>query len=105
VGSDWSDLSDYLGGTSEAGGKMKETSFTHWESPDTGATNKSGFTEVAAGLRAADGTFLSAGQKATWWSTGTESDWSVFYNNSMFIPVPSDVENKNNGYSIRYIKF
>ena len=38
---EWTVLTDYLGGASVAGGKMKETGLEHWNSPNTGATNES----------------------------------------------------------------
>jgi len=44
---DWRELEQFLGGISVAGGKMKAT--TGWKLPNTGATNSSGFSAIAAG--------------------------------------------------------
>jgi uncharacterized protein (TIGR02145 family) len=64
---DWSTLINYLGGSSIAGGKMKDTSLVHWLSPNTDATNSSGFTGLPGGYRAS----ASIGQNLTgtghWW--------------------------------------
>lgn len=46
---EWQTLSDYLGGGTIAGGKMKEAGYAHWAVPNTGATNESGFTALPAG--------------------------------------------------------
>lgn len=46
---EWDDLIDALGGTSAAGPKLKEVGDAHWESPNAGATNESGFTALPAG--------------------------------------------------------
>ena len=40
---EWTTLTDFLGGESVAGGKMKETGTVHWRTPNIGATNESGF--------------------------------------------------------------
>jgi uncharacterized protein (TIGR02145 family) len=49
--SEWQTLLDYLGGVNVSGGKLKETSTLHWNSPNTGATNESGFTALPGGIR------------------------------------------------------
>jgi uncharacterized protein (TIGR02145 family) len=47
---EWQQLADYLGGLNIAGGKMKESGTAHWASPNTGATNESGFNALPAGI-------------------------------------------------------
>lgn len=54
-------------GTDE-GGKLKETGTVHWESPNTGATNETGFTALAGGTRGYNGSFGEFGVSAGWWS-------------------------------------
>jgi len=46
----WDEMILYLGGTTLAGGKLKETGYQHWDEPNTGATNESGFTAYGAGI-------------------------------------------------------
>lgn len=60
-------LQDYLGGESAAGGKLKETGLGHWDSPNTGATNESGFSGLQGGFRSQDGSFINIGNG--WWSS------------------------------------
>ena len=56
-------------GTS-GGGQMKETDTTHWLSPNTGATNTSGFTGRGGGERYHGGSFISGiKQKASFWTS------------------------------------
>ncbi len=49
---EWQQLADYLGGLNVAGGKLKEAGTNHWITPNTGATNESGFTALPAGMYA-----------------------------------------------------
>jgi len=44
-------LANYLGGENIAGGKLKEAGTAHWNSPNTGATNETGFTGLPGGYR------------------------------------------------------
>ncbi|MBI5186442.1 MAG: chitobiase/beta-hexosaminidase C-terminal domain-containing protein [Nitrospinae bacterium] len=72
--SEWTTLENYLGGSSVAGGKMKEAGTTHWASPNTGADNSSGFTALPGGYRHRNGTFSNVGYYGFLWSaTGYSS--------------------------------
>jgi uncharacterized protein (TIGR02145 family) len=48
-------LKTYLGGEALAGGLLKEAGTTHWTTPNTGATNSTGFTMLPGGDRLAAG--------------------------------------------------
>jgi len=64
---EWQTLLTNLGGQSIAGGKLKEAGTNHWNSPNTGATNESGFTALPGGLRD-DKDFQFMGLYGMWWS-------------------------------------
>jgi uncharacterized protein (TIGR02145 family) len=103
---EWTELTDHLGGASVAGGKLKETGVTHWNSPNTGATNETGFIALPGGDRANALYFYSIGSRGYWWSaTGvsTGSAWSriVYYNDS---DVGRIVDGKELGFSVRCIR-
>lgn len=67
---EWTILTDYLGGTNIAGGKLKEAGLFHWNSPNTGATNSSGFTSLpTGGRRYPEGIFYGVGVFDAWWSS------------------------------------
>jgi uncharacterized protein (TIGR02145 family) len=75
---EWTELTDYLGGRSVAGGKLKETGTTHLASPNTGATNETGFTALPGGFRGYDGAFYYIGYHGYWWSAtenGSNNAW------------------------------
>jgi uncharacterized protein (TIGR02145 family) len=65
---DWSTMENCLGGIF-SGGAMKETGTVHWNSPNTGATNSSGFTALPAGDRNFNGAFFQLGNYAFFWSS------------------------------------
>jgi uncharacterized protein (TIGR02145 family) len=65
---EWTTLTTYLGGQRTAGGKLKDTGITHWNSPNTGATNEKGFTALSGGYRGGFGSFYDMGISGYWWS-------------------------------------
>jgi uncharacterized protein (TIGR02145 family) len=102
---EWTQLTDYLGGKDVAGGKMKEIGTSHWDSPNTGATNESGFTALPGGFRYSNGTFDYIGGYGYWWSAtdyGTNYAWSrsMDYDNSN---VSRLYDNKEYGFSVRCV--
>jgi uncharacterized protein (TIGR02145 family) len=66
---EWATLTTYLGGEKVAGGKLKEIGTIHWKSPNTGATNESGFTALPSGSRATNGSFRLGGEGVSFWSS------------------------------------
>jgi len=69
---EWLVLENYLGGSSPAGGILKETGTTHWTSPNTGATDEYDFTALPGGWRTETGTYQLLGTYGYWW-TSTEN--------------------------------
>lgn len=60
-------LENYLGGYDAAGGKVKTTGITHWNTPNRSATNISGFSALPAGMREKNGTYKWMGLNTYWW--------------------------------------
>lgn len=103
---EWKILTDFLGGDSIAGGKLKQTGTSYYFTPNLGATNESGFTALPSGLRYPIGSFNSMGDGPVWW-TSTEYD----NNNSIFRSlgysgksIRRDYYPKNSGFAVRCIK-
>jgi uncharacterized protein (TIGR02145 family) len=103
---EWTILITYLGGGSVAGGKMKSTGTDYWNSPNTDATNSSGFSALPGGSRNTDGSFANIRNFAFFWSaTGPVSDIAIFrtlYGSSSF--VTSNQNLKSVGASVRCLK-
>jgi uncharacterized protein (TIGR02145 family) len=68
---EWAQLTNYLGGDTVAGGKMKDTA--GWNAPNTGASNSSGFSGLPGGSRLGDGTFGGVGYDGYWWSSSEDT--------------------------------
>ena len=104
---EWTVLTDFLGGETVAGGKLKEAGFSHWNAGSGGATNETGFTALPGGNRYTDGTFGFMGTHGYWWST-TEGNlpYTAYYRYMYY-----DYSNANrhdtdrqDGFSVRCLK-
>ena len=102
---DWWYLSNFLGGDEQAGGKLKQTGTTSWKSPNTGATNSSGFTALSSG-QSGDRNMEYIGSTTFFWTNVDDDDvtsWcGALYSSRgelSLYPV-----NKKDGYSVRCIK-
>jgi uncharacterized protein (TIGR02145 family) len=104
---EWTQLAESLGGEDVAGGKMKETGTTHWASPNSDATNSSGFTALGAGHRESDGSFISYLEYVNYWSNTEVSgvfSWSRAIGcGSGNLWSDSNYE-KSKGFSVRCLK-
>ncbi|MFA5496841.1 MAG: FISUMP domain-containing protein [Bacteroidales bacterium] len=101
---EWTQLINYLGDANVVGGKLKAT--THWESPNEGATNETGFTALPGGYYNTGGSFYLIGNFGYWWSSTEfnskyawyrylEDKTSIVYRNEYF---------KDWGRSVRCVK-
>ena len=96
-------LIDCLGGTSIAGGKMKSTGTSLWQSPNTAATNESGFSGFPGGYRGYNGPFSNIGTNGAWWSsseTTSTNAWILDLNSNDGSTYSYNVD-KNYGFSVR----
>jgi len=108
---EWNKLINHLGGYWVAGGTMKESGTDHWDSPNYGAFNGSGFAALAAGCRIPDsypGHYYALKVYANFWTssvseyTHTEGVYQQFVFQSVSIwPLTDD---KGTGYSVRCVK-
>lgn len=105
--SEWMELIDTLGGMSLAGAELKEVGLTHWFTPNTGATNSSGFTALPGGFRSTDGTYTGLGYNVFFWSA-TEymgSSYAWYYRmNYDDIEVTRSIFDKTGSFSVRCIR-
>jgi uncharacterized protein (TIGR02145 family) len=105
---EWTQLTDCLGGIIVAGGKLKSTGISLWLSPNTSATNESGFTALPGSFRyGEDGSFgnylLGAGY---WWCDAEQNQVNsmsnqIWYSSGVIIQSQSY---KKNGFSVRCVK-
>ena len=110
---EWTILTDFLGGQSLAGGKMKSTGTSHWLSPNTAATNSSGFTGLPGGYVISGDVFYSIGTNGIWWSSsendttpGYSSEYVAWDRYLSFDNSDTGISfgNKVSGFSVRCVR-
>jgi len=105
---DFTLLTNYLNGESQAGGKMKEAGTINWNSPNSGATNESGFTGLPGGLRDySSGSFRNMGSNGYFW-TSLQYDNQRAWDRELFSNQVNCFryffDSKLYGFSIRCVK-
>jgi len=101
--SDWETLIAFLGGEGVAGGKLKATGSV-WASPNTGATNESGFSGLPGGCNVNG--YVEIGLDGNYWSSTSETCNFAWFLNQYKDKSSAELActNKNYGYSVRCIK-
>ena len=103
---EWQILVEYLGDSTVAGGKMKESGNEHWNSPNTGATNESGFLALPAGFRSGFGAFGGIRDGAYYWCN-TQSSTYLAWHRSLehsYAGVYHFTYVKIDGFSVRCVR-
>ena len=102
---EWITLGTLLGGDAVAGGKMKSTGTTRWTTPNTSATNQSGFSGLPGGQHIPDGRFFSLGEYGYWWSATESTPYALYRNlsyNDGYLYRTND--SKRDGFSVRCLR-
>ncbi|MCX6235096.1 MAG: hypothetical protein NT175_10320 [Bacteroidetes bacterium] len=103
---EWTISTNYLGGESVAGGKMKSTGTIeagtgHWYSPNTGATNESGFIGLPEGFRSfSNGTFSFLGSYGFFWSSSQNDTYDAWLRLLHYNLADVSRYFDNNGYGL-----
>ena len=85
---------------------MKTTGTTIWTSPNTSATNESGFAGLPGGYRNSSGAFSSVGSFGDWWSAtenGSTYAWDRYLNYTSGYLARSNASKKD-GFSVRCLR-
>lgn len=102
--SDWDKLITAIGGKTLGGGKLKEVECLHWLTPNTAATNETGFTALPAGY--SNQGFEAFGSGAYFWTLdnfGSQVAYSYYlYKNTA--ELISSASYKYAGLSVRLVK-
>ena len=103
---EWTTLETCLGGSSVAGGKMKVTGTTTWTSPNTGATNTSGWAGLPGGARGDDGSFGGVGNYGNWWGIQGELPTNAWNRSLNYFGgnIATNYNNRPVGFSVRCLR-
>jgi uncharacterized protein (TIGR02145 family) len=104
---EWTTLTDFVGGYSGTVGLLKETGTVHWRNPNEASSNSTGFTALPGGYCAYTGTFWYIGYTAAWWSSSWWSSSETLAAWARFITETNLVRNgqeKKDGFSVRCLK-
>jgi uncharacterized protein (TIGR02145 family) len=106
---EWLTLESLFGGGELAGGALKEKGYSHWQTPNTGATNESGFTGLPGGFHDSGeygGIYNYLGTYGYWWTSdayirdlrydGTTTDRHIYWGDN--------AKNNRGGFSVRCVK-
>ncbi len=100
-------LTDYLGGVTVAGGKMKSKGTQYWTSPNTDATNEGRFSGLPGGYRVPNGAFYVNGDEGLWWSSTeytTSYAWARCLRYNIGDVIRYGYYFKEDGFSVRCLK-
>jgi uncharacterized protein (TIGR02145 family) len=103
---DISALVDFLKGAGIAGGSLKEKGTLHWNSPNSGATDKFGFSARGGGRINNEGVFDFMKVEGNWWTSSSYGTYNATYLNLLF-NYPSSFQSytsKKTGMSVRCIR-
>lgn len=108
---EWLQMETFLGGKGGAGGKMKTKGIQEegsglWFSPNSGASNSSGFSGIPGGYRKPEGVLFSLGQYGYWWTSSAVDEANAWYRSLSFLNPASNrnFSSKISGKSIRCIR-
>jgi uncharacterized protein (TIGR02145 family) len=84
---EWFLMVNFLGGDRNAGGLLKKEGTVHWDPPNSGATNQSGFAALPAGQHEGTGVYTGLGALTFFWSSTSSgllfsNYWELQYNST-----------------------